>query len=185
MRNAQRYWASPRAWLDSAGLFILASLIGFGFLALPASAGAAVRVAVDINAPPARILFDSEPQRLCIPGTRVYYVGGYDDADVYCFGPWWYAYRGGYWYRSNRWDGPWSGVVYRSVPREVVYVGPRYRHFAHVTPAEWRRQNGWRDREWREARKDERRDMREERKEQRREARRERPGRDHGAHGDD
>ncbi|MBI5836090.1 MAG: hypothetical protein HZB25_02485 [Candidatus Eisenbacteria bacterium] len=135
-----------------------------------------VRVSVDVNAPPARILFQSEPRRSGIAGTGIYFVGDYDDADVYCAGPWWYAYREGYWYRSRGWRGPWACINVNVIPREVIQVGPRYRHYRHVSASQWRENHGWRGREWRDHRRDDRRHAREDWREARRDEKRERHG---------
>lgn len=159
-----------------SGFAKAAFLLCLGMMLMPAAAGAVVRVSVDVNAPPARILFQSEPGRVGIAGTQAYFVGDYDDADVYCAGPWWYAYRSGYWYRSRGWRGPWACISLNFVPREVIHVGPRYRHYRHVSAGEWRENHGWRGREWRDDRRDDRRHARETWREARRDEKRERHG---------
>ena len=70
--------------------------------------------------------FDSRPEFVRIPSSRVRYVRG-SDCDVYYYSGWYYAYDDGYWFRSRDWDGPWFTVRYSYVPRQVIYVPERYR----------------------------------------------------------
>jgi hypothetical protein len=59
-------------------------------------------------------------------GNGVYYVRDADH-DVYRYGSQWYYNYNGDWYRANTYRGPWVFVGYRSVPRQVYTVSPRYR----------------------------------------------------------
>lgn len=73
-----------------------------------------------------RLVFEDEPNIVVVPGTRVYYVRDCD-YDVYRYGStWYYNYDGG-WYRSRRYNGPYTYIGYRSVPHPVAYVPVRYR----------------------------------------------------------
>ncbi|HVP38699.1 MAG TPA: hypothetical protein VMS93_05880 [Candidatus Saccharimonadales bacterium] len=166
-----------RSWYRWAGIAALAALIGLGFLVVPAAARAAVRVSVGINAPPFNIAFSSRPAVVVVPGGSVGYANDFDDADVYCVGPWWYAFRAGFWYRSRGWRGPWAAVEFGRVPRALIGVGPSYYRYHHVPAAEWRRNHNWDDRTWKTVWREDRREARGNRRqarEDRREARRDR-----------
>ena len=73
-----------------------------------------------------RLEFQSRPDVVVVPDTRVYYVRN-SDYDLYRYGGYWYYNYDGGWYRARRYNGPFTYVGYRSVPREVVVVPVRYR----------------------------------------------------------
>src|SRR5512138_1136132 len=60
------------------------------------------------------LYFDSRPQMVVVPGTRVYYVED-SDYDVYRYGGWYYAFDDGRWFRANSYRGPWIYVRGRQV----------------------------------------------------------------------
>ena len=79
------------------------------------------------NAPPP-VVFHTEPRVVYV--NDVYVVD--DDRcpdDVFRHGNVWYRLRGGYWYRSRHWRGPWVGVDVRRVPERVLVVPAR--HWKH------------------------------------------------------
>jgi hypothetical protein len=79
-----------------------------------------------------RVIFEDEPDVVIVPGTRVYYVRDHD-YDLYRYGSYWYYNYDGGWYRSRRYNGPFTYVGYRAVPRPVAYVPVRYRrHWREV-----------------------------------------------------
>jgi hypothetical protein len=107
-------------------------------LTLPASKASA-RTDVSINlrlGDPYRgpqLVFQSEPDVVVVPGTRVYYVRDYD-YDIYRYGSYWYYNYDGGWYRSRRYNGHFSYVGPRAVPRSVAYVPVGYRrHWGNGT----------------------------------------------------
>jgi hypothetical protein len=158
-----------------AALAALAVVVLPGLIVAPAAARAAVRVNVNLGAPPPfGPGFSREPRVVVVPGANCTFVPDFRDADVYCAGPWWYAYREGYWYRARGWRGPWVYVDVGYVPRTVFHTGPGYRHYRHMAASEWRREHGWENRERRGERREDRRDRREDRREERREDRRDR-----------
>jgi hypothetical protein len=100
-------------------------------LSMPASKASA-RTDVSINlrlGDPYRgpqLVFQSEPDVVVVPGTRVYCVRNYD-YDIYRYGSYWYYNYDGGWYRSRRYDGHFTYVGPRAVPRSVAYVPVEYR----------------------------------------------------------
>jgi hypothetical protein len=103
------------------------------------SARAEVTVHVDIsNAPPAtRIVFQSEPHVVYVPEDRVYVVNDpvVRDYDCFHYGPYWYAFSDGYWYRAHGWRGPFVAVHPRYVPTAIYRVPPgHWRHHAVWVP---------------------------------------------------
>jgi hypothetical protein len=96
--------------------------------ALPASASVTLNVQVrdgDPPPPPAYV-FDSEPEVIVVPSTRVYYVPE-QDFDLYRYGRYWYINRGGWWYRAPGYRGPFQSIEYDRVPVSVLRVPPKYR----------------------------------------------------------
>jgi len=96
-----------------------------------------------------RLVFESEPDIVVVPGSRVYYVRNYD-YDVYRYGSYWYYNYDGGWYRARRYDGPYVYVGYQSVPRSVAYVPVRYRRHWRESPGQGhayghRKARGWND----------------------------------------
>jgi hypothetical protein len=83
--------------------------------------------------PPPRLRFESEPERESIEGTDVYVVRASDpDCDMFQYQSAWFVYYSGYWYESNRYDGPFVVVDVRSVPEPVLRVpSGRWRHHPH------------------------------------------------------
>ncbi|HMI32357.1 MAG TPA: hypothetical protein VK527_11525 [Candidatus Limnocylindrales bacterium] len=69
--------------------------------------------------------FYDEPNVVSV-GNGVYYVRD-SNHDVYRYGSKWYYNYNGDWYSANTYRGPWVFVGYRSVPRQVYTVSPRYR----------------------------------------------------------
>ena len=82
-----------------------------------------------------RLVFQSEPDIVLVPGTRVYYIRDYD-YDVYRYGSYWYYNYNGGWYRARRYGGPYAYVGYQSVPRSVAYVPVRYRRHWRDSPGQ-------------------------------------------------
>lgn len=93
------------------------------------------QIGVSNAPPPPRFAYHRHPHVYIVPDTRVYYVDQPDfDYDVFEYGPYWYACRDGYWYRSPGYDGPFRVVDVRYVPRPILGV-PR-EHWRH---REWER----------------------------------------------
>lgn len=68
-----------------------------------------------------------EPELEVVPGGRgVYYVRD-ASSDVYRYGNNWYMNYNGDWYRASSYDGQYTFVGYRSVPRDVYSVPAGYR----------------------------------------------------------
>jgi len=92
---------------------------------LPAKA-AEVRVNVNTRTP--TIYFDTEPDVVVIPNSRVYYYQA-PEYDVYRYGRGWYVNRDGYWYRASSYRGPFVRVSAGAIPRQIVVVPTEYRRY--------------------------------------------------------
>ncbi len=136
----------------------------FGFVA---GARADVSVHIDIShAPPApRIAFHAEPHMVYEPEDRVYVVDdpGEGDADCFHYGPYWYAFSAGYWYRSRTWHGSFIVVSPGEVPVAIYHVPRgRWRHHPVYTAMRVeKRHEHWRNHERHEGREHVRGEVRE------------------------
>ena len=96
--------------------------------------------------PPPRIVFVDAPERVVVPGSSVYVVDAPNpDCDMFQYQDSWYVYYSGYWYASNRYDGPYVTVSARSIPREVLEVPPG--HWRHHPRGRWREEAPGHERE--------------------------------------
>ncbi|MEO6461847.1 MAG: hypothetical protein ABIP29_02115 [Candidatus Eisenbacteria bacterium] len=99
-------------------LMALASALAIG----PA---AAVEANLRIAVPGATAYtFNQAPTWSVIPGTRVYAIQGTSrpDFDVFRHGSYYYAYRGGNWYRAKSWNGQYRPVQDRYLPAQFNVV---------------------------------------------------------------
>jgi hypothetical protein len=105
----------------------------------PASKAADISINLRVGDPyrGPRLVFQSEPDIVVVPGTRVYYVRNYD-YDVYRYGSYWYYTYDGGWYRARRYGGPYVYVGVQSVPRSVAYVPVKYRRHWRESPGQGR-----------------------------------------------
>ncbi len=88
-----------------------------------------------------QITFGSRPRWSQVPGTRVREIRHWrnrPDYDMFCYDNTYYVYNGGRWYSSDQWNGEFSYIDFRSVPRELSRV-PRD-HWRNY-PEEWVGQN--------------------------------------------
>jgi hypothetical protein len=93
------------------------------------------RVSVQAPAPP-EVYFRHSPRWENIQGTRVYVVRDEDrpDYDMFRYGGSYYIYNDGYWYRGDRWNGPFVAIDFSSVPDEFRSV-PRDEWVSY--PSNW------------------------------------------------
>ena len=112
---------------------LLLTLMAFTVLPVRASEVLRTRTSVAAPAPP-RIAFRTSPHWVTIPGTTVYRVR--DDErpnyDMLRYGSQYYIYDGGYWYRSNRWSGPFVTLEERRVP--VAFYQVPQTHWRNYPP---------------------------------------------------
>ncbi len=80
------------------------------------------------NAPPPPVMFRSEPRVIVVSDVQVVQDERCDD-DVFRSDNNWWRLRGGYWYRSASWRGPWVSIDVRRVPERVLVVPAR--HWKH------------------------------------------------------
>lgn len=128
---------------------VIAGLLGLMVAAL-AQAETQVSVRIDIGqAPPPHMVFHGEPHVVYMPAQRVYVVNDPDVGDYDCFryGGFWYAFSGGYWYRSSRWNGQFVVIHPARVPVAIY----------HVPQGRWKHRAVWVD-ERKERREDHRHD---------------------------
>ncbi len=116
--------------MNRIALWIACLVMALGLVAPFSKAGARTDVSINLRIGDPyrgpRLVFESEPDVVVVPGSRVYYVRDYD-YDLYRYGSYWYYCYDGGWYRARRYNGPFTYVGYRSVPRAVTYVPARYR----------------------------------------------------------
>jgi hypothetical protein len=86
------------------------------------------------------VLFDSYPDVVLVPQTRVYVVDYDGPYRVYRYGPDWYACRDDHWYRARSYRARFHPVSYRYVPRSVRYV-PAF-HGRYLRYADYRGYRG-------------------------------------------
>lgn len=130
---------------------VFAGLVGLSLAAL-AQASTQITVRFDLGQAPApRVMFHGEPHVVYVPEQRVYVVDDPDVGDYDCFryNGYWYAFSGGYWYRSPRWNGHFVIVHPAKVPM-AIYRVPEMR---------WKHRAIW-TAEKKEMRREERRDDR-------------------------
>lgn len=109
-------------------IFVVVILCGAllaSFLAVPAPAGAGVRVGIGIQLPP--LIFPGPPSLVVVPGSYVYYPPSIG-ADIFFYRGYWYRPYRGSWYRANHYNGPWSHFAVERVPRALHRLPPQYRH---------------------------------------------------------
>ena len=85
-----------------------------------------VTVVKPVPAAPSVVVIKRRPPLRPIRGTKIYWYAG-PGYDIYFVGGYYYLYRGGMWYRSASWRGPWVHVRY--LPRVFLTVPrthPRY-----------------------------------------------------------
>ena len=122
---------------------------------MAASRAHAVSLDVHVHAgdapPPPAYVFDSEPEMILVPSTRVYYVPE-REFDLYRYGRFWYINRGGWWYRASTYRGPFGYIEYDRVPVSILHVPVRYhRHPLGGPPGQMkklRRDDGPRGKHW-------------------------------------
>jgi hypothetical protein len=83
------------------------------------------------SVPPPPVAYRSEPHYVVIDDVRVVDDARCDD-DVFMSNNMWWRLRGGYWYRSSTWHGPWIGIDVRRVPERVLVVpASHWKHHPH------------------------------------------------------
>ena len=109
-------------------LLVLAALALFG-----CARGTDYGISLDISSapPPPRFVFSDRPEYVAEYDGGVYVAdASIYDLDLFRYGSYWYTYSNGYWYRSNRYNGPYVVIEYRSVPRRIMRVPEsRWRHY--------------------------------------------------------
>ena len=162
----------------------------FAAIAAPATAG----VNVNVNIGPPAVVVAEPPEVVVVPNSMVYFAPGVSVELLFFEGYWWTP-KEGRWFRARGYDGPWTIVGPRGVPREIVRLPRDYRSVyvrgEHVPYGQLKKHWRHREIERRERRgewkhyKEDRKEARKEHKERakdHRERERDRE-RDHGGNG--
>jgi len=119
----------------------LIALSAFALIATTTSASLAatsvdVRIGVGTPPPPPVVVVREEPHVVFVPGSSVYVVEDRRwDYDTFRYGVYWYAYRGGFWYRARTWRGPYVTLAATRVPRAIINVpASHWRDHPHGMP---------------------------------------------------
>jgi hypothetical protein len=110
-----------RIWIFAGALVLLGQTVPaqaqtqtwFGF-----------QVGVSDGSPPPPPVFRSEPRVIVVNDVQVVDDDHCSD-DVFRTENTWWRLRGGYWYRSASWRGPWASVDVRRVPDRVLVLPAR------------------------------------------------------------
>jgi hypothetical protein len=97
--------------------------------------------------PPPRVVLAGDPHLVVVEGSGVFVVDNApSDYDMFRYGSYWYVCYDGYWYRARSYNGTYTVVDVRSVPRRVVSVPERHwRHHPHGGPPGQTKKRGDRD----------------------------------------
>lgn len=87
---------------------------------------------VVIPQPPV-VVFQSQPELVPVPRSRVYYAPRVDDYDLYRLDGFWYLQEDGQWFRARGYRGPFQYVDYARLPPALRDIPPEYCH--HTAPA--------------------------------------------------
>ncbi len=110
-----------------------------------------VEVSVGISLP--AHTFAAPPPVVVIPGTYAYFVPTVD-FDIVFYRGYWYRPHEGRWYRAKAYNGPWTYLAPKRVPRALIELPPDYRHdyasHRHIPYGEYHKNwKKWeRDRYW-------------------------------------
>jgi len=89
------------------------------------------QVGLNGGSPPPPVAFGVAPHYVVVNDVFVVDDPRCDD-DVFRSDGMWWRMRGGYWFRSGSWRGPWVAVDVRRVPERVLVVPARnWRHRPH------------------------------------------------------
>ena len=75
---------------------------------------------------PQPVYVEEPPEMVFIPRSNVYFVPGVS-VDIFFYDNRWWNRRGDRWYRARAYNGPWTAVGPRHVPRAVYRVPADYR----------------------------------------------------------
>lgn len=110
-----------RKFFVMASLCILGSLVVAG---IP-NASADVQINANIHSGHSSIYFETQPDVVIVPGTRVYYYEA-PSYDVFRYDNAWWVDRAGVWYRARSYRGPFVQVSYQRVPHQVIVMPAEY-----------------------------------------------------------
>ncbi len=175
---------------------IAAALLGVALFAAFGAAPAMAGVNVNVNIGPPAVVVAEPPEMVVVPNSMVYFAPGVS-VELLFFDGFWWTPNEGRWFRARAYNGPWTIVGPRYVPRAIGHLPPGYRgtygrgahipygqlkkHWRHREIERRERRGEWKD--WKEDRKEARKEHKERAKEHRereRDHERERGGNGHG-----
>lgn len=181
---------------------MVAALLGVALFAAFGTGPAAAGVNVNVNIGPPAVVVAAPPEVVAVPNSMVYFAPGVS-AELLFFEGFWWTPKEGRWFRARGYDGPWTIVGPRHVPREIGHLPPGYRgtygrgehipygqlkkHWRHREIERREHRGEWKD--WKEDRKEARKENKRHEKAYKERAKdhRERGGGDHegerGGHG--
>jgi hypothetical protein len=120
--------------MEGLGLVVVLALAGM----TPARAELNVNINLRNAPPPPVVVYRTEPHMVYVPESRVYVVDdNQSDYDYFHYGPSWYIYRSGYWYRARNYRGPFTVIEERYVPAPIWRVPER--RWRHIPPGHFKR----------------------------------------------
>ena len=124
-------------------LFVVASLclLGSFVVAGVPNASADVQISANVHTGHSSIYFETQPDIVVVPGTRVYYYEA-PSYDVFRYSNAWYVDRGGVWYRSSSYRGPFIQVSYQRVPHQVIVMPAEYHRHDNGLHRGWAKHHG-------------------------------------------
>jgi hypothetical protein len=142
------------------GLLVLAALLGALFAPGETKAATDVQVNINIGPPPVYVV-PAPPPVVVIPRTYVYVVPDIE-VNILFFHGYWFRPHEGHWFRARSYNGPWTYLPPKKVPRVLVELPPHYRNvppgYSHIPYGQvkknwgkWERERHWdKDKQWRE-----------------------------------
>jgi len=103
-----------------------AALLGAALFAAAGAAPAAAGVNVNVNIGPPAVVVAEPPEVVAVPQSMVYFAPGVS-VELLFFDGFWWTPKEGRWFRARGYDGPWTIVGPRHVPREIGHLPRDYR----------------------------------------------------------
>lgn len=111
-------------------MFLVMGVMLLALTGFSAQSSAGINLNIGINVPLPALVFPAPPSMVVIPGSYVYYAPEID-VNVLFYHGYWYRPSERCWYKSRSYNGPWTYLDSRRVPRAVVELPPDYRRMSH------------------------------------------------------
>ncbi len=157
-------------------VFILCTVIVLAGLSAVSRAGVHLDIGVSLPPPPPPLFLPAPPDVYVIPGTYAYFPPAVD-VDIIFYSGYWYRPYQGYWYRSASYNGKWTYIDKRRLPRALgslradwrnVPPGHRFIPYGKMKQnwRSWEREKYWDKHHWKHEEKERRREYKEHRKQE-------------------